>query len=396
MPTPLRRSAALGTSLALSLGVLAPSALLVETAVASPAVTSTTRTADSSDRLQDRLQDRLPARWQARLDAVARRTGVEFPAQEAVARALDPDEYRCGPTAFDAYIDGLLTGLSDEEFFFLLFSGVMVFPTYEALFFGNEDDRRYALRRDAQDISKTFRDARRFWDIPSSDIELMAMHGDVLTDRARLVRLLTVVFEFPRADAVEYASFVVEYVDSVPEFRGGDNPLFTLNAFAFTAEGQDAFFGEIPDKIIMGDGVVDALHAMGIGDVGPESVLAHEFAHHVQFEQDLFDSPLTGAEATRRTELMADAMGTYHLTHKRGLALNARRVLEAEQTFYAVGDCAFADPGHHGTPRQRLRAAAWGARLAAGQQKQGHVLPSLVVADRFDQALPRLVAPDAG
>ncbi len=391
MPTPLRRSAALGTSLVLSLGALAPSALLVETAAAASPVVSPSRTPSA----QDRLEDRLPARWQARLDAAARRTGMEFPASDAVARAIDPDDHECGPTAFDAYIDGLLTGLSDEEFFFLLLSGVLVFPTYDALFFGDEDDRRYDLRRDARDITRTFRDARRFWDVPSADIELMAMNGDVLTDRARLVRLLTVVFGFPRADAVEYAAFVVEYVDSVPEFRGGDNPLFTLNAFAFTAEGEDGFFGSLPDKIVMGEGVIDALHAMGIGDVGPESVLAHEFAHHVQFEQDLFDSPLEGAEATRRTELMADAMGTYHLTHKRGLALNARRVLEAEQTFYAVGDCGFADPGHHGTPLQRLRASAWGADLAADQQKQGHVLPSLVVASRFDRALPRLVAPDA-
>ena len=35
-----------------------------------------------------------------------------------------------------------------------------------------------------------------------------------------------------------------------------------------------------------------------------------EFGHHVQFEDGLFNSPLTGAEATRRTELMADAFGT--------------------------------------------------------------------------------------
>jgi hypothetical protein len=92
---------------------------------------------------------------------------------------------------------------------------------------------------------------------------------------------------------------------------------------------------------------------------------------------------------------MADAMGTYYVTHARGLALNARRVLEAEKTFYEVGDCAFDNPGHHGTPLQRLRASAWGAELAEGEQKQGHILPALVVANRFDRVLPRLVAPDA-
>ena len=116
----------------------------------------------------------------------------------------------------------------------------------------------------------------------------------------------------------------------------------------------------------------------------------------MQFEDDLFDSPLTGPEATRRTELMADAFGTYFATHKRGLALNAKRVLQAERTFYEVGDCAFDNDGHHGTPLQRVRASAWGAALAADAQNQGHVLPSLTVARRFDAALPTLVAPDAG
>jgi hypothetical protein len=123
--------------------------------------------------------------------------------------------------------------------------------------------------------------------------------------------------------------------------------------------------------------------------------MGHEFGHHVQFEDGLFDSPLTGAEATRRTELMADAFGTYFAVHARGLALNAKRVLDAEQTFFEVGDCAFSDPGHHGTPLQRLRSAAWGASVASSAQPQGQILPSLTFAGLFVQQLPILVAPDA-
>ncbi|HVH93870.1 MAG TPA: hypothetical protein VM688_03025, partial [Nocardioidaceae bacterium] len=60
-----------------------------------------------------------------------------------------------------------------------------------------------------------------------------------------------------------------------------------------------------------------------------------------------------------------------------------------------VGDCAFDDPNHHGTPNQRLRASTWGAQLAMSAQKQGHILPSLTVARLFDKALPAIVAPDA-
>jgi hypothetical protein len=223
------------------------------------------------------------------------------------------------------------------------------------------------------------------------------MHGSMLNDTARVSRTLVEVFGFTPANATARAKLIADKIASTPAFQGGDNPIFTLNAFAFTPEEEDdpeAFAG-VPDKLIFGDGILDALEAMGISDVGPRAVLGHEFGHHVQFEDNLFESPLTGAEATRRTELMADAMGTYFVTHSRGLSLNTRRVLEAERSFFEVGDCAFDDRGHHGTPNQRLRAATWGAQLATSAQKQGHILPSLTVADRFEDVLPVIVAPDA-
>jgi hypothetical protein len=387
LPKPLRRSAALGVGLALSLGALAPSALLVETAAAAvPSAVATTGTSD--------LQRHLPPHWNARRAAVAATVGIQSPVRDAVARAINPDDYDCAATDLDAFVGQLVGGLSDAQLEFLLVSGVLDFPTYDALFFGTENDPRYALREEGHDITRAFRDARRFWDVDSSDIQLLAMHGDVLTDKARLVRLLTEVFGLTEAEAVPYAAYVASTVASIPALQDGDNPIFTLNAFAFSAEGESAAFAGIPDKLIFGDGIIDALQYLGIGDVGPEAILGHEFAHHVQFELNLFETTLEGPEATRRTELMADAMGTYFVTHKRGLALNARRVLEAEKSFYEIGDCAFDNPGHHGTPKQRERASAWGAELARSQQKQGHILPAATVASRFEKVLPGIVTPD--
>src|SRR6185436_19312888 len=119
--------------------------------------------------------------------------------------------------------------------------------------------------------------------------------------------------EFNRtpAEAQAEAADIANAVNS-GLFSHGDNPLFTLNAFAFSAEGDpDPLVQGVPDKLIFGDGIVDALNAMGIADVGPRAVMGHEFGHHVQFEDGLFASSLTGPEATRRTELMADAFGTY-------------------------------------------------------------------------------------
>ena len=107
----------------------------------------------------------------------------------------------------------------------------------------------------------------------------------------------------------------------------------------------------------------------------------------------VFDSgPTDPAEATRRTELMADSMASYFATHKRGLALNSKRVADALLSFYTVGDCSFASPGHHGTPLQRQRAADWGADLAAAAQPRSSVLPAAVVVETFDAALARIVS----
>lgn len=288
--------------------------------------------------------------------------------------------------------------MSDADLEFLFSSGVLDFPTYDALVFGTSADPQYALTPEyRQQLTSAFRGAKKFWDIKSGDIQLLAMHGNVLQDPARLERLLTVVFGLTDSEAGGYARYIVDTVAEIPAFQGGDNPIFTLNAFAYSNVGDpDPLAATIPDKLVFGDGILDALESMGIADVGPRAVLGHEFGHHVQFEDNLFESDLTGAEATRRTELMADAFGTYFATHSRGLSLNTKRVLQAEKTFYEVGDCAFDSPGHHGTPNQRVRASTWGAQLAGSAQKQGHVLPSLTVAAKFDAALPQFVVPDVG
>ena len=122
--------------------------------------------------------------------------------------------------------------------------------------------------------------------------------------------------------------------------------------------------------------------------------MGHEFGHHIQYELGLFteeESP----EATRRTELMADAYAAYYGVSKKGLALNAKRVIDALEAFYVVGDCSFDSNGHHGTPNQRERAAQWGVDLAKANQPSSFVIDAAVLAELFDEALPEIVAPDA-
>lgn len=75
--------------------------------------------------------------------------------------------------------------------------------------------------------------------------------------------------------------------DQIPQYRDGNHPIFTFNAFAL--EGFDfPPYGTIPDKIIMGDGIIEAYTTIGYGDVAPQAILAHEFGHQIQTQLGLF------------------------------------------------------------------------------------------------------------
>jgi hypothetical protein len=273
-------------------------------------------------------------------------------------------------------------------------------PTYEALLFETRNrqtffgyDGSYTQR-----MTKVERDVKKFWDIQSADIQVLAMHGTVLADPGRTVPTYEnpVFLGLDAATAQAWAADVQNVIETEPTTNGGNHPLFTFNAFAISAPELG-----IPDKIVMGDGVLDAYAALGFDDVAPQSVFAHEFGHHIQFERNYFDELPPGAdpttvdqaERTRHNELMADAFAGYYLTHKRGAALNAKRVAEFLQVFFQAGDCAFTNPGHHGTPAQRMRAAELGFSVAHEAQKQGHILTAAQFHERFEAVYPSLVAP---
>ena len=367
MKQPVRWSVAAGAGLILALSALSP----VATATAAPSAAP----------------------------AAGARDLVEIPVKAAIEQAVPPSE--CGPTQLDAYIDEVFDAMSDAEFNFLVahFDTLLNVPTYDPLFFGTAGDPDYALTLHSQQLRQTFRDVKRFWaDVPSDDIQLMAMHGDVLLDADRIAATLTAMSDFgvippmsPAAIATE-AQTVATFMQGAGDFY--TNPLWTLNAYAFTGEGDpEPEIEALPDKLVFGDGVLLFLDWAGIGDVGPRAVMGHEFGHHVQFEIGSFDNgPSDPVEATRRTELMADAMASYFGVHKKGESMNKKRVIDALLTSYSVGDCAFTSPGHHGTPLQRERAAAWGADLAAAAQPKSFVLPATEVADLFDAALAGIVS----
>jgi hypothetical protein len=320
-----------------------------------------------------------------------------------VSRAIDPDDHVCpASTPVIAWVlDARDTWEEEEpEIFDLLYNGLLadLVPTYDALLFQTEATPQYFGYNGEYNhiMTKTERDVKRFWNVASDDIQLIGMHGTMLLDEARVAAVYEsgVFGPVPPATAEFFASLVRNGVEESEVLNGGNHPLLSFNAFALSDED-----GFIPDKIVMGDGILAGYSALGFDDVAPQAIYAHEFGHHVQFENDYFDDEIPGAtteaERTRYTELMADAMAAYYLTHARGAAMNKKRVAQFLEVFFQIGDCGFTSPGHHGTPNQRMRAAEFGFEVADEAQKQGHILTSEQFHDLFVDAYAGIVAPDA-
>jgi hypothetical protein len=326
---------------------------------------------------------------------------------DAAARVIDPDDYVCEINSpvfdwFNAEFEESLENDFPELVRLIIEFAADQVPFVDALFLLTEaTPQSFGYSGEfTKVLLKTERDTKLFWDIPAADIQLLAMKGTMLQDQARVATVYQNFFLdddgtiITPAEAAGYAATVRRLLLQAETLDGGNHPLFSFNAFAFSFPG-------IPDRIVVGDGILEGFKQVGFSDVAPQAIYAHEFAHHIQFENDIFDDPVPGgtppispAEETRFTELMADAMAAYYLTHKRGLAMNKHRVAAFLDVFFQIGDCAFDNPGHHGTPLQRMRAAQFGFAVADQARKQGHILTSEQFYARFRAAYPSLVAPD--
>src|SRR5215204_1921906 len=309
-------------------------------------------------------------------------------------RAIDPNHYTCSSTPLWAWLDGELeTWRSQEpEVFDLLYNRLLadLIPLADALFVQTEDTPQYFGYNGeyTQIMRKTEKDAKRFWNIFSDDIQLIGAHGTMLLDVDRVAAAYeagfteddgsTVTPERARALAILVRDGMLES----EVLNGGNHPILSFGAAAISTFG-----GPVPDKIVMGDGTLVTQKALGFEDVAPQAIYGHEFAHHIQFENDYFADAVPGAttraELSRYWELMADAMSAYFLTHKRGAAMNRKRVEQFLDVFFQIGDCNFTYRAHHGTPNQRMAAAQFGFDLADAAQQQGHILTAEQFHDLF-------------
>jgi hypothetical protein len=294
----------------------------------------------------------------------------------------------CNPnTPLNQWLNQQLSDWTDDVINYASITSMFELPALYEYFFANSSaNQHFGINGEyTQILTKTFKDLKRFWNIQSDDIALVAMHGSILREKDKLIKTYTAVFGLSIADAEQYADLVLQLLKTYPQYRNGDHPIFSFNGIA-APKFDFPPYGVVPFKVILGDGVMDAYTAIGFGDVAPQALIAHEYGHIVQYKlgilRDIFD--IDSPETSRRIELMAEAFAAYYLSHARGAAMQWKRVKEFLQVSYNAGDCDFTSLFHHGTPTQRMAAADWAYNLANNAQKQGHILTAQEFIALFD------------
>lgn len=218
-------------------------------------------------------------------------------------------------------------------------------------------------------VTKRARELAKFWGMPN-EITVNGQHGATLNNRDALADMMEnfIVGVDTREIAYAYADMLL--ADNAKSPLLPESPYFSLDGFATSYD----------QLIVIGDGLVQLVAESGVeADIVWTGILAHEWAHQIQFKNYDVWYPNGGAasdpsEDTRYTELEADFLAAYYMTHKRGATYNSKRVEQFFNLFFQIGDCGFASSGHHGTPAQRMAAAQLGFELAASAQKQGHIM----------------------
>lgn len=286
-----------------------------------------------------------------------------------ISNVVEPSA--CGPTAFATVQNRAFAPLATDLVGIFGANAQSIFDTYNALNYYSvliDDSPQYfgANGEYTDFMYKRTRELEKFFNMPNQ-ILVHGQHTATLNDREKLAD----VYVFANGIAREQAYGIADQILYFNTLSGQlpESPFFAADGFATTYR----------NLIVVGDGIVDLLSQTGIDkDIVWTGILAHEWAHQIQFKNMNNWYPAgtfaSTPEATRYKELEADFLASYYMTHKRGAAYNTKRVAQFYELFFEIGDCGFASNGHHGTPLQRKAASDLGFRLAAEAQRQGQVL----------------------
>jgi hypothetical protein len=341
------------------------------------------------------LKVTLPADFQKKLQEDKRFIQKMDPQyRDMVLRALKVESASCDAnTPLYLWLDEQVADWDAQLFDYVYnWYDAVDLPFYYSLIYENSSaNQSFGVNGEYTKIlTKTFKDLKRFWNIQTDNIVMVPMHGSMLTDRNKLIKTyMNAYIGIDQEFAEELADGVLSLLAAYPQLENGNHPLFTFNSFATGAINWPGI-GIIPPKIVIGDGIMEPYAALGLGDVAPQAILAHEYGHQVQFQLGVNTDELT-AESSRKTEMMADAFSAYYLSHARGASMQWKRVQQFLQIFFNIGDCQTTLPGHHGTPNQRMAAAEWAYNLANDAQKQGDILSSQEFTALFEAAYPEML-----
>lgn len=306
----------------------------------------------------------------------------DYSAVHLLNRAVIPSE--CGATEFSRILFEHFTELAADP----LATEYLNFYTYlnynaALLGIGTEtfgEDGEYT-----QLVNRIERDLERFWNM-EDEISIRGQHTSTLNDPEMLTEILW--YLIADLDSKEQLQPEVERILQL----NLESPLLPESPF-FASD----VFSRFNNMIVLGDGLIEMFSETGIsGEVAWTGILAHEWAHQIQFDYFFYWYPFgsfeSPAEQTRQIELEADFFSAYYLTHKRGATYNWKKAQEFFVLFFQAGDCSFEFELHHGTPLQRMQAAKEGYKLAQSAQKKGHILTSEEVHEYFiNIALPEII-----
>ncbi|HEY4570972.1 MAG TPA: hypothetical protein VIH10_15995 [Kribbella sp.] len=240
--------------------------------------------------------DNLPA-MRARAESVRAKLGLaDSPVRDALIAAIDPTNYQCSD-ATPAVVAAILPDTSAWTFeqrlavlHVLLFDIAMM----DAVYFPQSGPYTFGARGEfTHTVTKTFKDLRSFWDIPSADVELVPGHGRSMLDSEVDYRVFTAMYGAAPGPSRVSADLVARELNSAA-LGYGDLPLFTFNAYAAPGGEDIPDYGTSHRRIAFGDGVLDGFAKIGLDDVAPQAILAHKFGRQIQYSDGLMRNDLPG------------------------------------------------------------------------------------------------------
>lgn len=320
----------------------------------------------------------------------------------SLLKAVEPSE--CGSTPFrgvlskydDLLFNDFLTHYDGNiDGYFLVFSDYFAINQIAALYENKNADYFGAKGEYTSHVHRIVNSLEKFWDMDDL-VQVRGQHTATLEDLDFMKYIYQNYTGNPPLDdaTIDYLLEIAARYNS-ESIQIPENPFFASDGFATTDDEGNGI-------VVIGDGLVTMLAEVGIDPkVVWSSILAHEWGHQIQFlNYGIFGYPIppfiNTPESTRMTELEADFLTGYYLTHTRGATYNWKRVEGFLQSFFEIGDCGFGSNGHHGTPIQRMAAAKKGYELAASAQKNGHILSQQAVHDAFISSLDVIISGNVG